>query len=264
MSAVSSRMRFVRTAQLNGARASSDASDEARDDVMPTSTSMQATVRMVWCMARRDLRLSARRRTEAALPLAFFLAAAGLFPVGIGPEPQVLRQIGAGVVWVCALLAVLLGQASLFAADHQDGSLDQMQTAPWPLSALVAGKVLAHWLVSGLPVVLAAPLLGALFGLEPAAICALMVGLLLGTPVLAWLGAIGAALTLGLRSSGPLLFLLVLPLAVPVLIFGTGAVGAVLQGLSMRPHLQLLGALLLLTLLAAPPVTAAALRLSTE
>jgi heme exporter protein B len=175
-----------------------------------------------------------------------------------------LRQIGPGVVWVCALLAAMLSVTQMFASDHQDGSLEQMLLAPQPLVMLVTGKVLAHWLTTGLPLVIAAPLLGLLFDMNGAAIAALTATLLVGTPVLSLLGAVGAALTLGLRSGAALVFLLVLPLTVPTLIFGTGAVGAVESGLSPAAHFSLLGAVLILTALGAPPATAAALRISLD
>jgi heme exporter protein B len=215
-------------------------------------------------VARRDLLLARRRRVEALLPLGFFIVAAGLFPIGVGPEPQTLRQIAPGVVWVCALLAAMLSVTQMFASDLQDGSLEQMLLAPGPLLALVVGKVLAHWLASGLPLVMAAPLIGLLFGMEGSAILTLALTLLLGTPILSLLGAVGAALTLGLRSGAALVFLLVLPLTVPALIFGTGAVVAVDSGLSAQAHLSLLGALLIATVLGAPLATAAALRISLD
>jgi heme exporter protein B len=215
-------------------------------------------------VARRDLLLARRRLVESLLPLGFFVVAAGLFPLGVGPEPQTLRQIAAGVVWVCALLAAMLSVTQMFASDHQDGSLEQMLIAPQPAVALVLGKVLAHWLAGGLPLVIAAPLLGVLFDMPADAIAVLAFALLLGTPILSLLGALGAALTLGLRSGAALVFLLVLPLTIPALIFGTGAVGAVESGLSPQPHLSILAALLILTVLGAPPATAAALRISLD
>jgi heme exporter protein B len=215
-------------------------------------------------IARRDLLLARRRQVEALLPLGFFIVAAGLFPLGVGPEPQTLRQIAPGVVWVCALLAAMLSVTQMFASDHADGSLEQMLLAPQPLVSLVAGKVLAHWLTTGLPLVVAAPLLGVLFDMSGAAIATLAATLLIGTPVLSLLGAVGAALTLGLRSGGALVFLLVLPLTIPTLIFGTGAVGAVEGGLSPRAHFSLMGALLIFTALGAPLATAAALRISLD
>ena len=219
---------------------------------------------LLLAVARRDLLLARRRRIEALLPLGFFVVAASLFPIGVGPEPQTLRQIGPGVVWVCALLAAMLSVTQMFASDHQDGSIEQMLLSPEPLVLIVAGKVLAHWLSSGLPLVLAAPLIGLLFGMQASAIATLTLSLLLGTPVLSLLGAVGAALTLGLRSGAALVFLLVLPLTVPALIFGTGAVVAVDAGLSAQAHLSLLGALLILTLLGAPLASAAALRISLD
>lgn len=212
----------------------------------------------------RDLLLALRRRVEALLPLGFFVVAAGLFPIGVGPEPKMLAQIGAGVVWVCALLAAMISVTQMFASDHADGSLEQMLIAPQPLIELVTGKVLAHWLVTGAPLVLAAPLLGLLFGMSAAATATLTAGLLLGTPVLSLLGALGAALTLGLRSGGTLILLIVLPLTVPALIFGTGAVAAVDAGLSPQAHFSLLGAILILTALTAPLATAAALRIALD
>ena len=215
-------------------------------------------------VARRDLLLAGRRRIEALLPLGFFIVAAGLFPIGVGPEPQTLRQIAPGVVWVCALLAAMLSVTQMFASDHQDGSLEQLLLAPGSMVAIVGGKVLAHWVSAGLPLVLAAPLIGLLFGMHASAIGTLTLTLLLGTPILSLLGAVGAALTLGLRSGAALVFLLVLPLTVPALIFGTGAVVAVDAGLPAQAYLSLLGALLILTLLGAPLATAAALRIALD
>ena len=213
---------------------------------------------------RRDLLLARRRRVEALLPLGFFIVAAGLFPLGVGPEPQTLRQIGPGVVWVCALLAAMLSVTQLFAADHQDGSLEQMLLSSKPLLGIVLGKVLAQWLSTGLPLVLSSPLIGLLFDMNAPAIGTLSLTLLIGTPILSLLGAVGAALTLGLRSGAALVFLLVLPLTTPTLIFGTGAVGAVDSGMSASAHFSLLGALLIVTALGAPLATAAALRISMD
>lgn len=215
-------------------------------------------------ITRRDLRLARRRRVEALLPLGFFVVAAGLFPIGVGPEPQTLRQIGPGVVWVCALLAAMLSVTQMFASDHQDGSLEQMLLAPQSLTVLVIGKVLAHWLSSGVPLVVAAPLIGVLFDMSAPGIGMMTLTLLLGTPILSLLGAVGAALTLGLRSGAALVFLLVLPLTVPALIFGTGAVAAVEGGLRAEANLSLLGALFIMTLVGAPFAAAAALRISLE
>jgi heme exporter protein B len=213
---------------------------------------------------QRDLRLAARRRVEALLPLVFFMVAISLFPLGVGPELQTLRQIAPGVVWVCALLATMLSVNQLYAADHADGSLEQLLLAPQPAVVVALAKSVAHWLVNGGPLILAAPLVGVLFDLSVPALGALVITLALGTPVLSLLGGLGAALTLGLRSGGMLLFLIVLPLAVPVLIFGAGAVAVVEAGQSPAGHYSLLGALLIATALGAPLATAAALRISTE
>lgn len=217
---------------------------------------------------RRDLRLAARRRADALLPIAFFTIAVSLFPLGIGPEPQTLRTIAPGLVWVCALLAAMLSVGQLYSGDLADGSLDQMLLAAGPaiLSPLsiVVAKGLAHWLLTGLPLTIMAPLLGVLFGVDGRSVAALAASLLLGTPILSLLGGLGAALTLGVRSGGVLLILLVLPLCIPALIFGSGAVVAIDSGVSARGHFSLLGALLILTLLLAPPATAAALRIATE
>ena len=212
----------------------------------------------------RDLKLASRRRIDALLPLVFFIVALSLFPLGVGPEPKMLREIAPGIVWVCALLASMLSVNSLFASDHADGSLEQMLLAPQPALALAAAKCAAHWLVSGLPLIVASPLVALWFGLSGPALAALVFGLLLGTPILSLLGALGAALTLGLRSGGMLLILIVLPLATPALIFGAGAVATVEAGLSAAGHYSLLGALLITTAIGAPLATAAALRIATE
>ncbi|MFN4350424.1 MAG: heme exporter protein CcmB [Hylemonella sp.] len=212
----------------------------------------------------RDLRLAARRRIEALLPLVFFLVASSLFPFGVGPEPQTLREIAPGIVWVCALLSAMLSLTSLYGSDHADGTLEQMLLSRRSLTLLAGGKALAHWLLTGLPLLLLAPLLGLLFGMSSASIGVLTLGLLLGTPILSLLGGIGAALTLGLRNGGVLVLLLVLPLCIPVLIFGAGAVTAAEAGLPVQGHLSLLAALLLLGLLGAPLATAAALKISVD
>ena len=219
---------------------------------------------MLLATTQRDLLLARRRRVEALLPLGFFIVAAGLFPLGVSPEPQTLRQIGPGVVWVCALLAAMLSVTQMFASDHADGSLEQMLLAPQPLLLMVLGKVFAHWLSTGLPLVLASPLLGLLFDMNARAIATLAATLLIGTPVLSLLGAVGAALTLGLRSGAALVFLIVLPLTIPTLIFGTGAVGAVDSAMSPRAHFSLMGALLIVTALLAPLATVSALRISLD
>lgn len=192
------------------------------------------------------------------------MVAASLFPLGVGPEPTTLRVMAPGVAWVGALLASMLSVQHLYAADHADGSLDQMLLAPQPTLVLVAAKAVAHWLIHGLPLIVAAPLVGLMFGLPGLPLGVLVAGLLLGTPILSLLGGLGAALTLGLRSGGMLLILIVLPLAVPALIFGAGAVSTVEAGVSPSGHLSLLAALLIATLIGVPPATAAALRISTE
>jgi heme exporter protein B len=215
-------------------------------------------------LVARDLRLAARRRVDALLPLAFFTVSVSLFPLGVGPEAQTLRQIAPGVVWVCALLAAMLSVTQLYAGDQADGSLEQMLLSPGSPLRITAAKALAHWLLTGLPLVLVAPLFGLMFDMAGPSVAALTLGLLLGTPVLSLLGGLGAALTLGLRGGGVLLVLLIVPLCVPALIFGAGAVGAVEAGLSARAHYSLLGALLIFTALVAPWATAAALRIATE
>jgi heme exporter protein B len=213
---------------------------------------------------RRDLLLAYRRRSDVLTTLFFFIIVVSLFPLGVGPEMKTLRVIAPGVVWVAALLASMLSLNRLFAADYQDGTLEQMLLAPQPLALIVMGKIVAHWLVSGLPLALMAPALGMQFDLPPEALGILFLALLLGTPILSLIGAIGAALTLGLRGGGVLLSLLVLPLYIPALIFGAGAVEAYIAGVSPEAHLSLLGALLIVTGLTAPWVTAVALRISME
>ncbi len=212
----------------------------------------------------RDLRLALRRRVEALLPVVFFVVAVSLFPVGVGPEPQTLRVIAAGVVWVCALLASMLSVANLYASDLLDGSLEQMLLSGHPPTLIAAAKAAAHWTITGAPLVLAAPVIGLLLDMSAPALATLVAALLLGTPVLSLLGGVGAALTLGLRSAGVLLILLILPLTIPALIFGSGAVGAVDSGISASGHFSLLGALLIFTALVAPLATAVALRIALE
>jgi heme exporter protein B len=210
----------------------------------------------------RDLRLAWRKPVDAWLPVIFFSVAASLFPLGVGPEPQVLKQIGGGVVWVCALLSAMMALGTLFASDYADGSLEQMLLSDHSLIMVAAAKALVHWMVTGLPLVLVGPVLGLLFGIDSNTLLVLTVSLLLGTPVLSLIGSVGAALTLGLQGGSALLLLLVLPLCIPVLIFGAGAVSSVDAGMSPSGHLSLLGAMVLMSLLCAPPATAAALRLS--
>lgn len=213
-------------------------------------------------IVQRDLRLSARRPAQTFLPLAFFLVASSLFPLGVGPEPAMLTQIGPGVVWVCALLSSMLSVDAMFGQDGADGSLEQMLLAdPGGYSVAVA-KILVHWLTSGLPLLLMAPLMGLWFGLSLESIGVLCAGLALGTPVLSLLGGLGAALTLGLRNAAVLNLLLIMPLCIPVLIFGAGAVAAADSGLAVGGHFALLGAMLLFGILGLPVATAAALRIA--
>lgn len=212
----------------------------------------------------RDLLLAYRRRADVLTTLFFFVIVVSLFPLGVGPEMKTLRLIAPGVVWVAALLASMLSLGRLFSADYQDGTLEQMALAPQPLWLIVLGKIVAHWMVSGLPLALMAPVLGLQFDLPPEALGILVISLLLGSPILSLIGAIGAALTLGLRGGGVLLSLLVLPLYIPVLIFGAGAVEATMVGISPEGHLSLLAAFLIVALLATPFVSAVALRIAME
>jgi len=215
-------------------------------------------------VVRRDLTLAMRRRADVLTTLIFFVMVVSLFPLGVGPEMEMLRKMAPGVLWVAALLSSMLSLVRLFSADYIDGTLEQMMLSPQSLSMLVLGKIIAHWMVAGLPLVLVAPVLALQFDMSVEALGILVLGLLLGTPILSMIGAIGAALTLGLRGGGVLLSLLVLPLCIPVLIFGTGAVDAVSTGLVVSPHLSFLGALLVLALAFTPWVTAQALRISME
>lgn len=219
---------------------------------------------LLMLVVRRDLVLAMRRRADVLTTLIFFVMVVSLFPLGVGPETAMLRKMAPGVLWVAALLSSMLSLGRLFSADYLDGTLEQMMLAPQSLSMLVLGKMAAHWFVSGLPLVLMAPILGVQFDMTGETLGILIAGLLLGTPILSMLGAIGAALTLGLRGGGVLLSLLVLPLCIPVLIFGAGAVEAVATGLDATAHLSLIGALLLLSLVFTPWVTAQALRISME
>jgi len=212
----------------------------------------------------RDLRLALRQGGDAAMVVAFFVLTVILFPFGVGPEAALLSRIAAGVVWVTALLAALLSLERLFLADWEDGSLEALALMPLPLEAQVLAKCLAHWLVAGLPLIVVAPLLALLLHLDAAGYPVLLLSLLLGTPTLSLIGAVGAALSLGARRGGVLLSLLVLPLYIPVLIFGVAAVEASIGGFGARPHLLLLGALLAGALVLAPVAAAAALRQALE
>ena len=212
----------------------------------------------------RDLLIAARRRSDVLTTFFFFVIVVSLFPLGVGPQPDTLREIAPGVVWVAALLAAMLSLARMFGADYADGTLEQVVLTPQPLTLLVLSKILAHWLTTGLPLVLVAPLLGLQFDLPGDALATLMVSLLIGTPALSLIGAVGAALTLGVRGGGALTALLVLPLYVPVLVFGAGAVTASATGMGVMGHLSLLGAMSLAALVFAPWATAMALRISLE
>jgi len=216
-----------------------------------------------WALVR-DLKLALRSRAELGVQLLFYVIVVSLFPLATTPERNLLATMGPGVLWVAALLASLLSLPRLFAADYADGTLEQIALSPYPLPALISGKILAHWLTTGLPVALLAPLLGLQYAMEAEALVILMLALLIGTPILSLLGAIGAALTLGLRAGGSLLALLILPLYVPVLIFGAGAVDAVRAGLGATANVSLLGAGLLLAAVGAPFAAASAVRIALD
>ena len=214
--------------------------------------------------ATRDLRVALRTKGELGVQLLFYVIVVTLFPLATAPDRALLAMLAPGVLWVAALLASLLSLQRLFAGDFADGTLEQLALSPYPLAALVSGKIAAHWLTTGLPVALLAPFLAAQYGLDDVPRYTLAAALLLGTPVLSLLGAIGAALTLGLRGGGSLLALLILPLYVPVLIFGAGAVEAVRGGLSAAPHLSLLAACLLVAVVGAPWAASSAVRIALD
>jgi heme exporter protein B len=220
--------------------------------------------RGVWLTLTRDIKLAMRSKGELAQALAFFIIVVSLFPLAIGPESAVLKRIAAGVVWVCALLAVMLTLPRLFQSDYVDGTLEQLALSPYPLPLLCAGKMLAHWLTTGLPLAVVAPVLGLQFGLDMSELLIMIAGLLLGTPILTMLGAIGAALVLGVRGGSILMALLVLPLYIPVLIFGAGAVEASLAGVDAMANLSLLAAMLLFGLVTTPFAAAAAVKISLD
>ncbi|OED42341.1 heme exporter protein CcmB [Chromatiales bacterium (ex Bugula neritina AB1)] len=217
-----------------------------------------------YALLKRDLLLALRRRADWLNPLVFFVIVVTLFPLGVGPDNDLLREIAPGVLWVAALLATLLALDGLFRSDYDDGSLEQLLLSPQPLSVLVLAKVLAHWLITGLPLLLLSPLLAVVMQLQVTAIPVLLVSLLIGTLTLSLVGGIGAALTVGLQRGGVLLALLVLPLFIPVLIFGSSSVIAAASGFAVDAQISLLGALLLLALALAPIAIAAALRISSE
>ena len=215
---------------------------------------------LVW----RDLILAWRRRADVLATVFFFIIVTSLFPLSIGPERETLRTIAPGIVWVAALLASMLSLGRIFGNDYQDGTLEQLILTPQSTYLVVMAKVLAHWVVSEIPLVVIAPVLGLQFGLSQNTLLTVMVSLLLGTPVLSVIGSIGAALTLGLRAANVLVALLVLPLYIPVLIFGSGAVQATVTGASAQAWLLLLGATLIVSLVFAPWATSAALKISVE
>ncbi|VAW76569.1 ABC transporter involved in cytochrome c biogenesis, CcmB subunit [hydrothermal vent metagenome] len=225
---------------------------------MKTATLPQAFA----ILLRRDLTLAYRQRSEIINPLLFFVLVTALFPLGVGADPAMLRDIGPGIIWVAALLASLLSLETVFRSDFDDGSLEQLVLSPHPLSVLMIAKVLAHWLVTGLPLLIVAPLLSVLLNLSNDAMLTLLITLALGTPVLSLIGAIGVALTVGLRRGGTILSLLVLPLYVPVLIFASSAVSNSDAGLPVTANLSLLAALLVFAISLSPAATAASLRIS--
>ncbi len=218
--------------------------------------------RALYALLKRDLLLAVRRRSELANPILFFVLITTLFPLGIGADAKLLQSIAPGIIWVAALLAALLSLDHLFRSDFEDGTLEQLLLSAHPVSLLVITKVLAHWLITGLPLLIVSPLLALLLGLPADMVGVLMLSLLLGTPVLSLIGAIGVALTVGLRRSGVILSLLVLPLYVPVLIFASNAVDTAMSGMPVTGQLAMLAALLVLSLTLAPLATAAALRMS--
>lgn len=219
---------------------------------------------LLHAVIRRDLLLAWRRRADIATVVLFFVIVVSLFPLGVGPEPKLLQTIAPGIIWVAALLACMLSLQQVFASDYSDGALEQMLLAAAPLGLIVIARAFAHWLISGLPLVILSPVLAIQFGLPAELSAVLTLSLLLGTPALTLTGAIGAALTLGLRGGGMLLALLVLPLYIPVLILGAGAVETAASGLDPGAHLLLLAAQLVLTATFAPWAIAAALRISAE
>lgn len=213
-----------------------------------------------WSVVQRDLRLALRQGADLAMVLAFFVIAASLFPLGVGPDPAVLGRIASGVVWVLALLSVMLSLDRLFHNDYQDGALELLALGPQPLFLVVLAKVVAYWITTGLPLLLLAPVIAVMLNMDGAGFVALVAGLALGTPTLALIGAAGAALSLGARRAGLLIALLVLPLFIPVLIFGVSAVDAAINGFPIRPHLLLLAAMMTAALPLAPWAAAAAIR----
>lgn len=219
-------------------------------------------IQAVWAIIRRDLLLAFRRRAEMANPLLFFVMVVTLFPLAVGAQPNLLQAMAPGVIWVSALLAALLSLDGLFRSDFEDGSLEQLLLSPHPLSMLILGKIFSHWLVTGLPLLLVAPLLALFLGLPDRAMPTLWLTLMLATPMLSLIGAIGVALTVGLRRGGVILSLLVLPLYIPVLIFASSAVDRAASGLPVTAQINILVAMLLLAVVLTPLPTAAALKMS--
>ncbi len=217
-----------------------------------------------FALLKRDLRLAYRHRNELLNPLFFFILVVTLFPLGTTPEKQLLLTMAPGVIWVAALLAAMLSLDSLFRADYEDGTLEQILISPHPLPVMVLAKIISHWLVTGFPMILLAPLLGIFMFMPEEGILALMLTLVIGTPILSLVGAIGMALTVGLRRGGMLLSLLVLPLYIPILIFSANAVDAHLAGMAIKGQIYFLSAMLTLAVTLAPVATAAALRISLE
>ncbi|MEO5335474.1 MAG: heme exporter protein CcmB [Magnetospirillum sp. WYHS-4] len=225
---------------------------------------MSGTFARMAAILKRDLRLALRQGMDSMMVVTFFVLAVVLFPFGVGPEPNILARIAAGVIWVAALMASMLSLERLFAIDHEDGSLELLTLAPLPLEAAVAAKVAAHWLTTGLPLIAAAPLLALLLNMDLAGFAILVLALALGTPTLSLIGAVGAALILGSRRGGVLLSLLVLPLYIPVLIFGVSAVDAAIAGLAFKAQLLILAALLAGAAALCPFAAAAAVRQAVE
>ncbi|MCH8181813.1 MAG: heme exporter protein CcmB [Proteobacteria bacterium] len=215
-------------------------------------------------LVARDVRLASRQGGASGLVVIFFVLSVTLFPLGVGPDTEILTRIASGVIWVSALLASMISLDRLFQADFEDGSLDLIALSPLPLEMTVLAKSLAHWLTTGLPLIVVSPVLAILLSLDGSGYLALVAAMILGTPTLSLVGGIGAALTVGLRRGGVLLSLLVLPLYIPILIFGVGAVEGAISGLGARPHLLVLAGLFLGAVVLAPVASAAALRLNLE
>lgn len=231
---------------------------------MSVSSHTPSTWSAFWALIKRDLMLSYRHRNELLNPLLFFVIVVTLFPLGTSPEKQLLQTMAPGVIWVAALLAAMLSLDTLFKSDYDDGTLEQILLSPHSNSVLVLAKIISHWLVTGVPIILMAPLLGVFMYLPADGIYTLMLTLLIGTPILSLVGAIGMGLTLGLNRGGMLLSLLVLPLYIPVLIFSTSAVDASMAGLEIKGQIYFLSALLVLSITLAPLATATALKISVE